>query len=222
MRRSTKLMTATAITFLLVPSLAPRVLAADLVTGEGYVEPPQPDYIPSPAAGVWDGPYAGIYAGYDWSKAGVMSSPDPKPDGMDFGAYLGVNKSLTDNIIGGLELQGGKVHEKAKAGGISVERDCEASLRARMGYAVEQNLIYGLAGVGTTQVKASSPTGSDTEWLAGWNVGAGVEHQFTDNVVGRIEYDYSKYGDEKFGLGATSPEIDLRSQSVKVGVGVKF
>ena len=50
MRRSTKLMTATAITFLLVPSLAPRVLAADLVTGEGYVEPPQPDYIPSPAA----------------------------------------------------------------------------------------------------------------------------------------------------------------------------
>ena len=203
-------------------ALAQGALAADLNTGN---EPAlvQPQFQSGGSASLWNGAYAGLYGGLNWSKVGVMGAPDIGPDhGMEGGAYIGFNQALGDNIVGGVEIQGGYGGLSDSFGGISAKQDWEASLRGRMGYAVEQNLIYGLAGVSASRLNLKDATGSDANWLTGWTVGAGVERQLTDMITGRVEYDYSKYGSERFNLGATNPKADLTGHGVKIGLGVKF
>lgn len=54
-------------------------------------------------------------------------------------------------------------------------------------------------------------------------MGAGVEHAFTDMISARVEYRYSDYGDEDFGLGFG--DFDVDEHAVRVGVmaaGPKF
>ncbi len=88
---------------------------------------------------------------------------------------------------------------------MKAEQDWETSLRARMGYAFEQNLVYGLAGVSATQLELTQGGDSDRNLLTGWTVGAGIERKFTDQLSGRLEYDYSDYGASQFDLGREKP-----------------
>ena len=46
-----------------------------------------------------------------------------------------------------------------------------------------------------------------------------VDHAFTDNVFGRLEYRYNDYGDGDFGVGG---DVDFDQHVVQVGIGVKF
>ena len=109
------------------------------------------------------------------------------------------------------------------SGGITVDQDWEASLRARMGYAFGSSMVYGLAGVAGTEVNAASATATDSNILLGWQIGAGIETFLTDQVTGRVEYDYSDYAGRDFSLGASgTPEIGLSGHTIKLGVGFKF
>ena len=63
---------------------------------------------------------------------------------------------------------------------------------------------------------------SDQQWLTGWTIGAGVERKLTENIIGRVEYDYSSFGEERFDLGSSDPDIDLTGHSLKVGLGLQF
>lgn len=51
-------------------------------------------------------------------------------------------------------------------------------------------------------------------------LGAGVEHAFMDNWTGGLEYRYSDYGSEDFGLGAG--DFDVTEHTVRLGVSYKF
>lgn len=196
--------------------------AADMVAApeQQFVEP-QFDSVA--ASSIWNGAYAGLYGGVDWTSVGVMGSEDIKHEqGKELGGYIGFNQALGDTLVGGVEWMGGYGHTNGSAGGIDIEKDWETSLRARMGYAFERNLVYGLAGVAASRVELSDGAGSDQKWMTGWTVGGGVERQFTNAITGRIEYDYTDLGKEEFDLGGSSPEADLTSHGVKVGVGFKF
>ncbi len=196
-------------------------LAADLSTATDQSIEPQFD--PVQNSSIWNGAYAGLYGGLNWKSVGVMGAGDLDLNNQkDVGGYVGINQELGNSLVGGIELMGGYSGDSESFGGVTAEQNWETSLRARMGYAFEQNLVYGLAGVGATQLSVSDATGSDTKWLTGYTVGAGVERQFTDLITGRIEYDYSDYGKESFGLGAGPTNADISGHGLKIGVGVKF
>lgn len=196
--------------------------AADLSTDTG-TQLIEPQFDPVANSSIWNGVYLGLYGGLDWKSVGVMGSGDIDLNSQkEVGGYVGINQALGNSIIGGIEWFGGYSGESQTNDGIKAEQDWETSLRARMGYAFDQNLVYGLAGVSATQLELTDATGSDSNWLTGWTVGAGVERQFTDRISGRLEYDYTDYSKEKFNLGAGSTNADIDGHGLKLGVGVKF
>jgi outer membrane immunogenic protein len=90
--------------------------------------------------------------------------------------------------------------------------DWQASVRGRIGYAMNRTLFYGTAGAAFTEVRSSvswipvvpGPTlfFNNTRTLTGVTVGAGVEHAVTDNFTLGLEGRYSWYERERFNLGA--------------------
>ncbi len=197
-------------------------LAADIYTGDPNANV-EPQYEPIQQGPLWDSLYGGVYGGLNWKSAGVMGSSHVEihhqPDG---GLYAGINRQLGDAIVAGVEVQGGYNFGSGTKNGVTVDQDWESSLRTRMGYAFEENLVYGLAGLNVTRVKASAGGSDDSKWLTGYSFGAGVERQFTDRVTGRLEYDYTDYSAKEFDLGGSLPDIGLTGHGIKVGVGVQF
>ena len=217
-----KLIFKLALTVCLATTVPAFAVAADLTTGtDGQFVDPKFD--PVNSSSIWNGAYAGLYGGLNWKSVGVMGSGDIDLNSQkEVGGYVGINQELGNSLVGGIEWMGGYSGDSQTNGGVKAEQDWETSLRARMGYAFEQNLVYGLAGVSATQLELSSAAGNDSRWLTGYTVGAGVERQFTDSIVGRVEYDYTDYGAKKFDIGPGSTKADITGHGLKLGVGVKF
>lgn len=213
-------MVASAMALALLP--ATQAQAADIVSGV------DPNYVgpaidPVENASLWNGVYGGLQGGYKWQSVGVMGGADVNDvNGEEIGGYVGYNRAIGDALVGGIELQGGYSKAKSTAAGITVDQDFETSLRARMGYAFEQNLIYGLAGLSAARLELNDGIAADRNWMTGYTVGAGVERAFSKNIIGRVEYDYSDYGSKQFTLGGSTPDVDLKGHALKLGVGVKF
>ena len=79
------------------------------------------------------------------------------------------------------------------------------AVRARAGYAVDRFLPYLAGGVAFTKYKVvideSGDIASDSQSLTGWTVGAGVEYAFTDQLMGRFEYRYTDFGEQRLFRG---------------------
>lgn len=84
-----------------------------------------------------------------------------------------------------------------------VDTDWLITIRPRLGYAFDRTLIYGTGGLALADVKnrwsVSSSGGylkseSSSEFRAGWTIGAGVEHAFTNNWTAKLEYLYTDLG----------------------------
>lgn len=195
------------------------VLAADILTEQ----PPEPPMPPQQTNLLWSGPYAGLFASYGRLNGDVSPGTDIDGiDGVGFGAYGGYNYQFDNNWVAGFEGQIGGSHAENSFDGLDVEQGLEASLRARMGYAFDNSMLYGLAGLAGTRAEVSDGTGSDSNTHLGWVIGAGLETMLTDRVSARVEYDFSKYGSEQYSLGSSSPDVALSGHAIKVGVGLKF
>jgi outer membrane immunogenic protein len=93
--------------------------------------------------------------------------------------------------------------------------DWQASVRGRVGYAMDRTLFYVSGGAAFTQVRAFSNwipafigpipvpgvLAFDSKTLTGGTVGAGVEYAATDNFTLGLEGRYSYYGNQKFNSG---------------------
>jgi outer membrane immunogenic protein len=101
--------------------------------------------------------------------------------------------------------------------------DWQASVRGRVGYAMDRTLFYVSGGAAFTQVRANSfyvasfigpvpvpaLSVSDTRTLTGGTIGAGVEHAVTDNFTLGLEGRYSYYGWQRFNAGAVPVAVSL-------------
>lgn len=193
--------------------------AADILTER----PPEPPMPPQQTNLLWSGPYAGVFASYGWLNSEITPGADIHGiDGLGLGAYAGYNVQFDNNWVAGFEGQIGGSRAKNSFGGHDVKQGLEASLRARMGYAFDNSMLYGLAGIAGTQAEVSDSTGSGNNTHLGWVIGAGFETMLTDRVSARVEYDYSKYGSEEYSLGASNPDVSLSGHEIKVGLGYKF
>lgn len=191
--------------------------AADVI----YDVPPAPTAPIAPVVYDWTGFYVGLQAGYGWTKVDLPAGFGEEDfDGFTLGAHVGANWQSGAWVFG---IEGDinyNWNENTYLGAIDVGTDWSGSVRGRVGYAIDRTLIYGTGGFAITNGYVDGAGLDESETLTGWTLGAGVEYAFAENWTGRLEYRYSDYGSDDFGLGLG--DFDVTEHAVRVGVSYKF
>lgn len=199
----------------------------------------------------WTGLYLGGQIGYGWGDAeSSLSIPSlanyagasGSPDGFFGGGFVGYNYQFASNLVVGIEadINGGSLDSSNAASsnyfditGVTATHELEwfGSVRARVGYAFDRFLPFVTAGYGFGSAKTTytnavsgervSPSGT----VSGWTVGGGLEYAVTDNILARIEYRYTDYGDLSSYLlydGNLTVDHSYTASDLRVGVSYKF
>jgi len=124
-----------------------------------------------------------------------------------------------------------------------VEQKWAGATRVRAAVALDRWLPYVAAGVayakvdsgmdgwlesGGVLVPGSQGGISNSDTFTGWTIGAGSDYAVTDNLLLRLEYRYSDYGDKTYvydaGSGTEFSEhtVDHKTHDLRVGVAYKF
>jgi len=207
--------------------LAGTALAADLP------EPAITEVVPEvygPTVFNWTGPYVGATLGYGFGSADTRiggRSRDVDLDGILGGIYAGYNFQVHPNFLIGAEADfvfTGQEGTRRIAGfRMKQENTWMSTVRARVGGTFDRFLVYGTGGIAFADLKTTiGGTGSNTKNKVGWTVGAGIETAFTDNVIGRLEYQYVDFGSDSSRIGGTRVRSDFNDNIVRAGVSYKF
>lgn len=163
------------------------------------------------SAAPFDGPFVGAQVGWQSEKMRDVKSSfgvapvDEKKESVTGGIFAGYDKAINARFVVGAEAglnfaSDDEVQASAAGNNYSIDPKYSFDLTARAGYLVNpQTLIYVRGGytnarVHTTVTNAAGiRSASDNE--DGWLAGAGVERQITQNVSARVEYRYSKFGE---------------------------
>ncbi|QIG46851.1 porin family protein [Nordella sp. HKS 07] len=190
----------------------------------------------------WTGLYLGVHGGYadaDWDGTTVYDpGTGPMPelwndpdqtiggDGWLGGAQVGFNKQF-GNIVVGLEADYSfadvdgeddfrMIDPAAPNWNVKAKLDELGTVRARVGFALDNVLFYGTGGLayGKTEadLKVAHPEAPDTltargsaeEDHIGWTAGAGVEWGFASNFSLGAEWLYIDLGDADYRLAGTN------------------
>ncbi len=201
-----------------VLALTMTVKAADLPV-EPQVEMYEPVAVQSSSYD-WTGVYLGAMLGYTWAEYNPEALGDIDDKGYVVGGYTGFNFQ-SGGLVFGIEGDFASLDLDETSGGTRVETDMMGTVRGRVGYAFDRVLAYGTGGVAFANVTASDGLVSDDNWHSGYTVGAGVETAMTDNILARVEYLYTDFGDETYNL-TTNTDVDLTSHTIRAGLGYKF
>lgn len=194
----------------------------------------------------WTGFYVGLNAGYGFANTNINSRTDGflpgSGGGFVGGGQIGYNYQI-NNIVLGVEGDFGYFGVRRSAsvtdGRVTVggrwQTNWDASVRARLGVAVDRTLFYVTGGVAFTDLSAraslTSPVAtqsiSASHNRVGWTVGAGIEHAFAPNWTARAEYLYANYGSKALtfnfgGQAEVSQGIRLETHKFRVGVNYLF
>jgi outer membrane immunogenic protein len=179
---------------------ASSVLAADLDI------PPPPVEELRPATYDWSGAYVGVWAG----AACIDGTITDNTAGVEYlnagcggkgGLLAGYNYQI-DSLVLGIEGDWGKsgtiVENNDPTADFSYKLDSIATLRARVGYAIDDTLIFVTGGgawaKGNLDGIVSATPNNLTASHTGWTIGGGVEQAVTDNFHLKLDYLYTKLG----------------------------
>ncbi|WP_119391531.1 outer membrane protein [Taklimakanibacter lacteus] len=183
----------------------------------------------------WSGPYIGGSIGYIQGNFDVDATPfggptwEDEPDGIYLGGLVGFNYQM-DNLVLGLEADIGWTDANDKTDLVGFEPlasdddiDYLATLRARIGWAMDNILIFATGGVGLLGTdlqlnNEANPTDTENDHF-GYVLGGGLEWGATENISVRADYLYgnfeTKTSTNSFGsVGELDPEIHLIRGSV--------
>ena len=190
--------------------------AADLQRAPVYTKAPPP----MAPAFTWTGFYIGLNAGGKWANV----DQDITSGGTAFtlngnnasswiaGGQIGYNWQF-NQIVLGIEgdidahdfsrsvVVGTAIGPFIPGDAFTVESHWQASLRGRVGYAIDRVLLYATGGVAWTQRKATVSlvgigTATNDDTVTGGTVGGGIEYAIWNNVSIGVEGRWSFYGDQ--------------------------
>ncbi|HEV7257458.1 MAG TPA: outer membrane protein [Bosea sp. (in: a-proteobacteria)] len=175
----------------------------------------------------WTGIYLGVQAGYSWGQERTAFSDAlgrafngaafrQSSDSALGGAHAGFNLQ-TGSIVLGIEgdveaLDAGETLVAPAMTG-RVKRDWQASVRGRVGFAMDRFMIYATGGAAFTDFDyhlydaAAGLSASTDRSKTGWTAGAGVNFAYTDNLILGAEYRYTDFG--KVNAAGSGPLLGL-------------
>src|SRR6185369_6883630 len=140
--------------------------AADL-GGRGPFYTPQQQ----PAGYNWGGAYAGLNVGYEWGK---VTNSAGNPSGLLGGLQAGYNWQSGQWVFGGeTDLQITGADDTFAPWKFS--NPWFGTLRGRVGYAMNNILLYGTGGLAYGGIKGNLFGLDESKTHVGWTAGAGVE-----------------------------------------------
>jgi outer membrane immunogenic protein len=180
----------------------------------------------------WGGLYYGVNGGYgfgtsNWTQ-GAVSTGNFNTSGFTAGATVGANlqaDAFVFGIDGDFDAMGIKGSTNVCGGAACQTEDTWlATIRARVGYAVDRVLIYGTAGgaFGNVMANSAASTSFQSETKAGWTAGAGVEAALADNWTARIEYLFVDLQNGSFNTAGGPISVKFDASLIRVGVDYKF
>ena len=199
---------------------AAATLAADL----DVMPPPPPVEELRPATYDWTGVSIGVFVAANALDGHYDATPlcddpttiiveacvlvDPEMSGIGYGAgvRLGADYQMGDIVFGvmGDWAMGGKIasnDDPVEATYLNMNQ--LATLRGRVGWALDDTLIYASAGLAAAEMEFGGLVGptsvdnSEAKWTMGYAVGAGIEHALTDSISVGMEYVYIDLKDTK-------------------------
>jgi len=173
----------------------------------------------------WTGFYIGANAGYAWGTGeGALDSEllDLSPDGFIGGGQIGFNYQLGNNVVVGVEadFQGGDVKDSAY--GVQSQLDYFGTVRARLGYAMDNVMPYVTGGLawGKNEVRNEVLGLKSDSTSVGWTVGGGLEYAFNNNWTVKGEYLYMDLGEDYY--DSIGLDAGLSASIVRAGINYKF
>jgi outer membrane immunogenic protein len=181
---------------------------------------PHPSYYTATAplsAYSWTGLYLGGNLGYEW---GATSNNPTRPSGIAGGAQAGYNLQTGQFVFGGeADIQLSGANDTFASWKFS--NPWFGTLRGRAGYAVNNFLIYGTAGIAFGELQAQT-VGllSESHTNVGWTAGAGVEAGIAANWSAKVEYLFVDLASNTYALTGTSN--GLSASLFRMGVNYHF
>jgi len=180
---------------------------------------------------VFNGPYAGLVAGYDHVTVEAQGAGKDSKDGFVFGALAGYDIDMGGSVAGvEAEITGATTKQSANnlltlgdTASLKAGRDLYAGVRVGI-KAAPNLLIYAKGGYTNARVTLTYNdnagfTFKEGDNLDGYRLGAGVQYQM-GRLGLRAEYRYSDYGEYSYNGFATG--LEARRQQVVVAVTSKF
>ena len=236
----------------LLVATASEALAADLPQSP----PPQAPavYTPAPPAAYnWTGFYVGANAGYAFGNGNRTASivgpitgtatGTGDINGAVAGGQIGANfqmNALVLGIEGDFDWSGQSVTNTYNCIGCTLNETIKlpwiATVRGRVGFALDRVLFYGTGGVAFTDLSETlngaccggAATISQSSTNVGWTGGAGIEWAFAQNWSVRAEYLYVRF--DNISLSGAFPAIattisetgTLNDNIVRAGINFKY
>ena len=148
----------------------------------------------------WAGPYLGGNVGYAW---GSVDNNPAKPSGFIGGVQAGYNFQSGPWVFG--------VEGDIQASGADdtfapwkFSNPWFGTLRGRAGYALNNVLFYGTAGLSFGELRGQTFGWTESHVTAGWTIGAGAEVGFTPNWSAKLEYLYIDLSTSQFAITGVS------------------
>ena len=202
----------------------------------------------------WSGMYAGVIAGYSWSDFDVNADQADEPqfdlnqsfgvEGGQVGLEAGWNHQ-SDSLVFGVaaDLSLSDAEDSSNFDIVDEDEiyvgkhDYFATVRGKLGYAMDNVLVYATGGLAITDAEIryenytdsthsalDEPISKDSKMLLGWTAGGGVELAVSEAVSVKAEYLYSDFGSLDFDLlpGLLTGDADVTSHIVRAGLLIHF
>jgi len=193
----------------LVALLGTPAAAADL-----SYPPPAAAYAPAPVF-TWTGFYIGANAGYGFGEADFSGDID----GFIGGLQAGYNwQGAGSPLVLGVETD----IQYADVSSSVFSLDYFGTVRARVGYAFDQFLVYGTGGFAYGAGSYELLGLSNDRNHFGWTIGAGAEYALGNNWSVKGEYLYLDMGEETYATFTGPRDVGLTSNIVRAGVNYRF
>jgi outer membrane immunogenic protein len=188
-------------------------------------------YIPAAPAGVWTGFYVGAHLGGAFGSnfrndvgyglggaSGFLAGVQAGYDYQFNRVVLGVAGDLTYSTVS-------RRYIDLTPSDIRAKQDWSGSLRARLGYAVQDNMLLYVTGglaLGNVRLNDAVLGTSQSRMGVGWTLGAGGEYKFTQNWSGLLEYRYTDLGRGTYNNISFAPRVGFTSHTIRTGLNYRF
>ena len=164
----------------------------------------------------WAGPYLGGNIGYAW---GSVDNNPTRPSGFVGGVQGGYNWQNGPWVYGlEADIQASGANDTFAPWKFS--NPWFGTVRGRAGYAVNNVLFYGTAGLAFGELRGQAFGVTETHTTAGWTAGVGAEFGFAQNWTAKIEYLYVDLSNSRFAI--TGMPNGYQFGLVRLGVNYRF